>query len=146
MITKENYLHNLDLIKKSVLKIFENLKQNYGFVEYKGLSKYDMNDGVFLGIKKRNVILYCFISKREAYEFSVLEEGKEKYDSISIRSLFMKKFPPLSKESKIELEKKQLINLIPYSFEYYYENMIWDINFLEKYYPEIFKNCSIPPL
>ncbi|SNQ42045.1 hypothetical protein [Cellulophaga lytica] len=144
MITSENHLHNQYLIKRAALDVFEILKQKYGFEGFNEFSKYNSNDCAYIGLKKKGIIIYCFISKRETYEFHILEKGKEKYNSTTVDSLFMKKFPPLSKESKKEIEKKKLINITPYSFEYYYESMIWDIKFLEKHYPEILENGSTP--
>lgn len=146
MITKENHLHNQGLVRNAALKIFEELKKKYDFVEYDELSKYNSYDCTYIGIEKNEIIIYCFISNREAYEFHILQKGQDKYNSTTVDSLFMNIFPQLSKESKIELEKKKPIKSLPYTFEYYYEIMSRDIAVLEKYFSDIFENGSTPTL
>jgi len=141
MITNENKLHNIQLIKKIVENVFIEIKDKYQFIDFLDISSNNLSDNIYLGITKNHLIIYAHISTREAVELLVLEEGKEKWDAISLQSLIYEIFPPLSEESKLYLREKnkKLSSLAKYSIEYYESMIKLDILFLEKYFPQILR-------
>jgi hypothetical protein len=140
MITKENHLHDIYLIKKVVESIFNELKKKYDFRDYKN-DFIDSYDCLYIAIEKNELIIYVFISKREAYELCFLNKGKKKWESISFGKIFSKVYRPFSKEEKtfFSQQYENSLKFDKYSF-YWYEYLIKEeIDFIEEHCIDVFK-------
>lgn len=144
MITEENRLHDTGLIREVVLALFGELKSKYEFLD-SNENSVDNHESISIGIEKGEVIVYVLISKREGYEINVLKKGNSKWKARNWSSFFFEKFSPLSSESKKYLnENKGTIDGVArYSYEWYFNQALNEIRFLEEYYPEIFLNGVI---
>ena len=140
MITEENKSHDIYLIKEVVTSVFNELKSKYGFEDYVSNFK-NLYGETHIGIKKNEIIIYSYISIREAYEINFLKAGEERWRRKTWNSLFLDKLPPFSKKNEEFLKEKneKMKRIEKYSFEWYYLLISDEIQFAEKYYPQIFE-------
>ncbi len=139
MTTDENKLHDPVLIQNVFITLFDELRLKYGFTD-SGENFINNYEGITIGIEKGEIILYVLISRREAYEISILKKGNPKWKSKNWNSFFFEKFPPLSSDAKVYLNEltEIIAALEKYSFEWYLKQAESEIRFMEKHYPQIF--------
>ncbi len=139
MITDENHLHDIDLLKKVVESIFVDIKTKYNFRNFKG-SFFDSDDSIYMAIEKNELIFYIFISKREAYELCFLKKGEEDWKRKTFNTLISKVYPLFSEE-RAAFFKQQYNNTLKfekYSYNWYYSFISEEIKFIHKHFPDMF--------
>jgi len=146
MITQENHLHNIYLIKRVVNKLFEEIINKYEFKSSEYKYNIDQYDCLTVSIEKNNLIFYCWITKREAYEltFHIREWAKWKNKNFSfLRNFYFKNM----KEHEINYSKKvndESLGYEKYTYEWYEYLIKTEIKFIEDHFPEVFEKGILP--
>lgn len=146
MITEENHIHDLYLIKGVVTSIFDDIKKKYDYEDHNNEQFIDSNDGIYVAIEKNEIVICVFISKREAYELCFLFKGDKWWKRLSFRSFESKIYPPFSKEEELHSKEvyKNSLKFTKYSYEWYHFLISTEIEFMVKYYQVIFLNGRFP--
>lgn len=134
MITKENHLHNIEIIERAVLENFERIKEKYQLdkieTDWKG-------DFFYSYLRKGKFTISYSINKREAMELSLIEENGNTW---GIQSRLKQIYPRGSAEFQHFFQEKWdlAIQHEKYSKEFYSEMINYELCFLEKHYLSIF--------
>lgn len=139
MITEENKLHNIHLIKKVVDAVFMQLESNYQYTDCKVEILKSIPSISYECIQKNELIICILISTREAYEVFFLKKGNEAWKKRSFGSFYFDIYKPFSEDDKAYLKSlnEESLKYEKYSFEWYYYFIQSEIKFMIEHHPKI---------
>jgi hypothetical protein len=136
-----NHLHDLPLLKKVVDEVFRHIVDKYGF------SGYDAEisvDSINVSIRSEGLIVYAFINRREGIELLFRKSSWDSYKYRGFMSFLGKKFNSDEKRDEFlraflgETNKYE-----PYTYDSYKYRLLKEIEFVETYFPEVFKKKDL---
>lgn len=144
MYNPEHYLHDIRLVKIAVHRIFKSFLEKYGFSDKYSENYFLTADQEVLNYFCNNFEVRFYISNREAYSmaFRKLEWpfGKIRYIE-SFMGLLMDENSKMPEDVKAIFKEK--LSIQRYTENWYFEHMKTDLEFIMKYFPEVFTNQDL---
>lgn len=144
MYNPEHHLHTMDIIREASKKIFDEYFNHFGFKEKDITSKFYSTDYEEVKFQKKSIQIFLNISKREAYEFAFRNttwpEEKRVFicDFEAVFSDNLEMVRGFAADYILQASKFER-----YSVNWYYQYMKSDIEFILKYFPEVFSNSDL---
>ncbi len=136
--------HDIELIKKSVLKVVEYLETNYSFEVFEDQSKY--NYQTTMTLFKGELVFGIRFHAIEGRDFFFMNRDQRIDENRPFVSLLDRVYPLFSEEQQrySNTRRNEMEGIEKFSEEYYLKGMILDIEFLKEHFPEILKSGKLP--
>lgn len=136
-----NHLHDLSLLKRVVEEVFQGLMDKYGFSDYDAESKFSTID---ISIRSEGLIVRAFLSRTEGIELLFSKTIWGPWRHYGFISFLAKKFNSIGKsEDFLRVFFSEANNYEPYTYDFYKYHLLKEIEFVETYFPKVFKKKSL---